>query len=187
MALITRVSRLLRADLHAVLDRVEEPDVLLRQAVREMEESLDSERREAMHARAEQARLASRRGEVASLLDGLARELDLCFESDREDLARALVRRKLVAERAARALDERSEALARSLGELDARIVDHQCRLEAMREKADLFAATEARDEEPDYGDAAADTSVREADVEIALLREKQAREKPGREGRARS
>ena len=38
MALITRFSRLFRADLHAVLDRIEEPDVILRQAVREMEE-----------------------------------------------------------------------------------------------------------------------------------------------------
>lgn len=176
MALITRVSRLLRADLHAVLDRVEEPDVLLRQAVREMEESLDGERRDAKHARAEQARLASRRAEVARLLDGLARELDLCFESGREDLARALVRRKLVAERAARSLEERTEALAQGLDELDARIVDHQCRLEAMREKADLLAATEARDAEPDCGVVSADAGVSEADVEIALLREKQAR-----------
>ncbi len=40
MALITRVSRLFQADFHAVLDRIEEPDVLLRQAVREMEEEL---------------------------------------------------------------------------------------------------------------------------------------------------
>ena len=40
MALITRVSRLFQADLHAVLDRIEEPEVLLKQAVREMEEEL---------------------------------------------------------------------------------------------------------------------------------------------------
>ena len=40
MALITRVSRLFQADFHAVLDRIEEPEVLLRQAVREMEEEL---------------------------------------------------------------------------------------------------------------------------------------------------
>lgn len=36
MALINRATRLFRADLHAVLDRIEEPDILLRQAVREM-------------------------------------------------------------------------------------------------------------------------------------------------------
>ena len=50
MALITRVSRLFQADFHAVLDRIEEPEVLLRQAVREMEEEL---------ARDEQRRIAA--------------------------------------------------------------------------------------------------------------------------------
>jgi hypothetical protein len=48
MALITRVSRLFRADVNAVLDRMEEPEILLRQAVREMEEEVD---REAQRAR----------------------------------------------------------------------------------------------------------------------------------------
>ncbi|MGH8626524.1 MAG: PspA/IM30 family protein [Gammaproteobacteria bacterium] len=43
MALITRVARLFRSDLHVVLDRVEEPEVLLRQAIREMEEELSSD------------------------------------------------------------------------------------------------------------------------------------------------
>jgi len=40
MLLISRISRLFRADLHAVLDRIEEPEALLRQAIREMEELL---------------------------------------------------------------------------------------------------------------------------------------------------
>ena len=40
MALITRISRLFKADFHAVLDQIEEPEVLLRQAVREMEDSI---------------------------------------------------------------------------------------------------------------------------------------------------
>ena len=34
MAIVTRLTRLFRADAHAVLDRLEEPEVLLRQAVR---------------------------------------------------------------------------------------------------------------------------------------------------------
>ncbi|MES9848615.1 MAG: PspA/IM30 family protein, partial [Candidatus Thiodiazotropha sp.] len=40
MALITRVSQLFRADVNAVLDRMEEPEILLKQAVRDMEEAL---------------------------------------------------------------------------------------------------------------------------------------------------
>ena len=44
MALVTRLSRLFQADVHAVLDRIEEPDLQLRQAVREMQLSLDQDR-----------------------------------------------------------------------------------------------------------------------------------------------
>ena len=40
MALISRVSRLFTADVHAVLDRIEEPEVLLKQAIREMEDEV---------------------------------------------------------------------------------------------------------------------------------------------------
>ena len=42
MALVTRLSRLFQADFHAVLDRIEEPDLQLRQAVREMQFALDA-------------------------------------------------------------------------------------------------------------------------------------------------
>ena len=43
MALVTRLSRLFQADFHAVLDRIEEPDLQLRQAVREMQFALDQD------------------------------------------------------------------------------------------------------------------------------------------------
>ena len=45
MALINRFSRLFRADLHAVLDRIEEPTILLKQAVREMEDDVNQDER----------------------------------------------------------------------------------------------------------------------------------------------
>ena len=37
MALITRLSRMMRADFNALLDRLEEPDILLAQALRDMQ------------------------------------------------------------------------------------------------------------------------------------------------------
>lgn len=41
MILISRFSQLLRADLHAVLDRLEDPEALLRQAIRDMADAED--------------------------------------------------------------------------------------------------------------------------------------------------
>ncbi len=65
MALITRVTRLFTADMHAVLDRLEEPDVLLRQAVREMHEVLASDRQQLRALRGESTRLETRIDDTA--------------------------------------------------------------------------------------------------------------------------
>jgi phage shock protein A len=89
MALITRVSRLLRADLHAVLDRVEEPEVLLKQAMREMEEALTRDEQRIKVLLHEHRQLLTRETDVERSLDEIAGELDVCFESGTDDLARA--------------------------------------------------------------------------------------------------
>ncbi|MEL0585501.1 MAG: PspA/IM30 family protein [Candidatus Thiodiazotropha sp. (ex. Lucinoma kazani)] len=64
MALITRVSRLFQSDLHAVLDRIEEPEALLRQAVREMQEALDRDAHQAKLLKREQAQLVVRQADL---------------------------------------------------------------------------------------------------------------------------
>ena len=99
MALITRVSRLLRADLHAVLDRIEEPEALLRQAVRDMEEDLAGTSSVAGLLRHEQAQFMRRQGDLVQSLHEMEQELDVCFDSGKDELARALVKRKLEAQR----------------------------------------------------------------------------------------
>ena len=95
MVLINRIARLFKADFHAVLDRIEEPAQLLKQAVRDMEEALaDGERRLELAAQ-EQESLLAHKTELECRLPQLEQELDLCFASGEEDLARGLVRRKL--------------------------------------------------------------------------------------------
>ena len=41
MPILNRVKRLFQADVHAILDVIEEPEAVLKQAIREMQESLD--------------------------------------------------------------------------------------------------------------------------------------------------
>ena len=99
MALITRVSRLFQADLHAVLDRIEEPELLLQQAVREMEDELSRQQQKILVLEQEQVELKSRESEIDNRLREMEQELDICFESEQEDLARTVVRRKLETKR----------------------------------------------------------------------------------------
>ena len=98
MALITRLTRLFKADMHAVLDRLEEPDALLRQAIREMEEEVSQNARRLQAKEHEIQQVSSRIKEVEKSLNGLDAQLDLCFEAENESLARSLLRRKLEGE-----------------------------------------------------------------------------------------
>ena len=110
MALITRLSRLMRADLHAVLDRVEEPEVLLRQALREMQEELARDQQRQRLLGRERDQLDARAAELEQALRRNDQELDVCFAADKEDLARTLIRRRLETERSLQLLEQRREA-----------------------------------------------------------------------------
>ncbi|UCE89995.1 MAG: PspA/IM30 family protein [Pseudomonadota bacterium] len=179
MALITRVSRLFRADLNAVLDRIEEPDVLLRQAVREMEEDLARDEQRVKLLDHEHGQLLARQNDLAQAQGEIEEELDVCFASGKDDLARSLVKRKLETQRFLKLLSRRNEQLEEARSTLRSRLEENHTRLESMRQKAELLAERNTGSEAPEPWDTATMSTsvcVGEADIEVALLREKQKR-----------
>ncbi len=175
MALITRVSRLFQADFHAVLDRIEEPEVLLRQAVREMEEELARDEQRSKMLTHEQRQIVTRETELKQSLHDIDEELDTCFAAGNDELARACIRRKLEVQRFGQTLSRKREALRETLEELDSRLRENQARLESMRQKAELLAGESDRARPGDNWNIP-DITVRDEDVEVAFLREKQHR-----------
>jgi phage shock protein A len=175
MALITRVSRLFQADFHAVLDRIEEPEVLLRQAVREMEEELGRDEQRNKVLQHEQKQLITRETELKQSLHDIEEELDTCFESGNDDLARAWIKRKLEAQRFGKNISRKRGALKETLEDLNTRLRENHARLESMQQKAELLAEESARTRPADNW-SIPDITVRDEDVEVAFLREKQHR-----------
>jgi phage shock protein A len=175
MTLITRVSRLFRADMHAVLDRIEEPEVLLRQAVREMKEDLAGDERRIKLLNHEYGQLTARQDDLAQSLAEIEQELDVCFDSGKGDLARSLIRRKLETQRFLRFLARKRETLEETLSGLKARLEENRTRLESIRQKAELLATENSVEPSRDnWGKP--DRQVRDEDVEVAFLREQQKR-----------
>ncbi len=174
MALITRVSRLFRADFHAVLDRLEEPEVLLKQAVREMEDDIAHDEQQVKVLTYELRQLAGRRGDLGDSLRRIGEELDVCFASDKEDLARALIKRKLEVERLRKVLAQKHDSAEDAVAELNKRLQENRGRLAAMRQKVELFTEEDTHDNDETW--MTPDISVRDEEVEVAFLREKQNR-----------
>ena len=173
MALINRMSRLFTADVHAVLDRIEEPDVLLRHAVREMEEELARSEQHIRTLEHERETLADRRRKASVALTELADQLDVCFENRSDELARKVLKRRLETERFERHVAARQAALDKELTQRRGAVAEQHEQLDLMRQKAELLTTT------PRAGDEWGKTefAVGDAEVEIAYLRERQKRQ----------
>jgi phage shock protein A len=178
MALINRVSRLFTADLHAVLDRIEEPDALLRQAIREMEEDLANTEQRIGWLEHERDQLAGRQTEIEQSLADVEEQLDVCFQSGEEQLARSLIRRRLESERLARHLETRGAANAKELDSQQTALDENARRLESMRQKAELLTDHAGDEYRSGADDVNREFAVGEDEVDVAFLREKQRRAK---------
>ena len=181
MALINRISRLFKADFHAVLDQIEEPEQLLKQAIRDMEDDLAAtEQRVTLCAHGQEA-LAVRSSELEDALTEIDEQLDLCFESEKDDLAKKLIRKKLEAERLLKRLHAKHVANEKYLTEQRTMLDENRSTLEGLRQKAELFsqrmpAPANGGSEFDDIAWMARELSVGEDEVEVAYLREKSQR-----------
>ena len=142
MTLIARMTRLFKADLHGILDSLEEPEEVVKQAIRDMEEDIATQERRRDELHAVLQRLAIEAQELTASMQESARQIDLCFAAGNEPLAKNLIRKRLeMARRArgiARAQDEtraKSEGLARQLAE-------HKEQLAAVVQKLKLYEET---------------------------------------------
>ena len=173
MALVTRLSRLFQADFHAVLDRIEEPDLQLRQAVREMQFALDQDQQRKQLLQHEADQLDKAVVSIGDKLQALDEELDICIAADKDDLARDLVHRKLAAEKQLQATSDRSTAIDLQRQTLDRQIDEQTQQLTSMKQKLELLVKFD--DSSVDAGFTSVE-AIRNEEIEIALLREKQKR-----------
>ena len=173
MALVTRLSRLFQADFHAVLDRIEEPDLQLRQSVREMQFALDQDQQRKQLLQHEADQLDKAVVSIGDKLQALDEELDICIAADKDDLARDLVHRKLAAEKQLQATSDRNTAIDLQRQTLDRQIDEQTQQLTSMKQKLELLVKID--DSSVDAGFTTVE-AIRNEEIEIALLREKQKR-----------
>jgi phage shock protein A len=177
MALINRVARLLKADFHAVLDNIEEPEQLLKQAIRDMEDELAGSEQRIILCAHDQEALSVRKSELESALGEIGTQLDLCFQSGKDELAKTLIRKKLEAGRILKRLSAKHIANEKYLDEQREALAENRGTLESLRQKAEVFAQRVPANFNgtSDYDDIAwmaRELHVSDDEVEIAYLRE---------------
>lgn len=178
MTLITRMTRLFKADVHGILDWLEDPEAVLKQAVRDMETEIehgtqilaDFERRE------EKLKTV-----VTRLRDSLAElegQIDICFEENNHDLARTCIRKKLETENRLKAAVRTATAVTAEKEAQQQKIAGQKEQLSAIVEKMQLFVEcrTQSSPQEPFTTSEGGLGVVSDEEVEIAFLHEKRRR-----------
>ena len=175
MALITRLSRLFQADFHAVLDRIEEPDIQLRQAIREMQIELQQNEQRLALLQHEAEQLSDLATDSKNKIAAFDEELDICFAAKKDDLARDLIKRKLETTRQIGSAEKQTATIQSSTKKLESDIEEYRDQLDNMNQKLELLVTDINNHSSPGHLSVVG-TGVRAEDIEIAFLREKQNR-----------
>lgn len=177
MAILARVKRLFQADIHAVLDSLEEPEAVLKQALREMQEALDLKQAAQARNQALLSDLRRREEATAEQLQSAERDLGFAVQRASEDLGRRTLARKLALAKRLQAIQARRAstelACARQAEEIELK----QDQLDAMLEKAKAFVPWTADDSPASVAESILSRESRESqavseeEVELEWLR----------------
>jgi phage shock protein A len=180
MGIMTRFVRLCKADIHGVMDQMEDKGLLLKQHLRDMQEELD--RKEArlagmLASRDETQRERERRSREYQALE---QDLTLAIANEKDDIARTLIRKLKPLAHHRDELECHIQTLDRDIAQFrtvldEQRLLHEQLRLKASEQLR--------RTERQQWEEAIAGTVIphgvgaepAEAEVELELMRRKQA------------
>jgi phage shock protein A len=139
MALLERVSTLLRANLNDLVEKAEDPERLLKQIVLDMENQLLQVKTQVAIAIADEHLLGKKRAEHEQQAAEWRRKAELAVEKGHDDLARAALERALSADQlvagfAAQAEDQKHEAdnLRQALHKLEQKLNETRAHCEML-------------------------------------------------------
>ena len=169
MRLFDRVSSLLKADAHGMLDQLEERGLLLKQHLREAEIELDHKRARLGALADEERRLAEEADTLATRVARLDEDVELALSGSHDELARFAVRRLLPGRRELAERRARLTELAAERERLADLLVGQEERFQALRVqvRARLARATPA----PSWDTGPEPPEVPEEEVDLELLR----------------
>ena len=125
MGILSRFYRLCKADMHGVMDQLEDKGLLLKQYLRDMEDNLEQK----------EARLAGMDSSMRAFKQALQQkqqdlakveaDLNLALEKDKDEIARMLIRKRRTIESGLLLVQQRMSSLAEERSQL-CETLDHQ-------------------------------------------------------------
>jgi phage shock protein A len=178
MGIMTRIMRLCKADLHGVMDQLEDKELLLKQYLREMEESLQEKEKRMNQIMSSEAGIQGDLTARAEEIDKIEKDLDLSLRKEKDDIAKLLIRKQRNHKSACdqlrqqlRTLEEERQHLGRLLGEQRMQYDQLKVKTAAFCSQAEQRAFEEAH---ALTGGSGILQTADEEEIELELLRRKE-------------
>ena len=139
MSILARIFRLFKADIHGVMDQIEDQGLLLKQHLRDMEEALvlkEAKLKQMCFAK-DQARQDYEKGKKES--NNLEQDLEVAIRKDRDDIARMLIKKLKPLHRIQSERDRYLDRLNHEIEALKEDIAQQRLQFEQLRQQAAEF------------------------------------------------
>lgn len=139
MGIMSRMFRLCKADVHGVMDQLEDKGLLLKQYLREMETSLGYKEQQVNALTQRSDRLKRQVANHSEEMQKLEQNLTLALKKQKDDIARILIRRRQALETASGQLKEQVETIAQEKTQLLETLASQHLQYETLKAKADAY------------------------------------------------
>ena len=126
MGIMTRVVKIFKADLHGVMDQLEDQGLLLKQHLRDMEEALNLKEAELQKKMVSHKQLQQEHDQYSRQSESLEYDLTVAIQKNKDDIARMLINK-------IKPLSDLRDELARRIKTLDQEIAQYKEHLDRQR------------------------------------------------------
>lgn len=147
MGLLDRVRDLVSANLNAMIDRAEDPEKMVNEYIRQLNENLYEAKTRVASAMADETKLHNKMVQFQAEADQWNSKAEAALRANDEELARAAVARKLQAQKLADSYKQQYESQDQQVEELQNALVKLETRIAEAKAKRDLIIAKRNRAE----------------------------------------
>lgn len=178
MTMLTRFIRIWKADIHGVMDQLEDKPLVLKQSLRDMEEELARKEARLGRMNATKAQYIEDQRHLAEEIEKLEQDLKIAIEKDKDDIARMLIKKL-------KPIEEHHQSLARKIDNIQREIEGLAEILETQRDQyrkfhlraTDYLSQTETKkwdDTMTSVFPGAAGLDLSDEEIELELIRRKE-------------
>jgi phage shock protein A len=178
MGIMTRMLRLFKADIHGVMDQIEDKELLLKQYLREMESSLQHKASRLKQITQTVRKIDQDLDLRAEEIEKLEKDLGLALRKEKDDIAKLLIRKQRLQQASREQLQRQRQTLNEEKEQLGKLIDEQQCHYDQLKIKAATFfrQAEQRRFEESQtiLGDSVVSYASDDQEIELELMRRKE-------------